>query len=140
MGKVLYPFNQCMFFDWNIQSTCIQCIMAIYVLIVIFLIVLDLFFLVFFYSFPLGVNLDLFLLTYTTATVTPDQRHICKLHHRSLHCWILNPLSKATIKPVSSWLLIRFVSTESQWEILFVVIYFDLMMIFSIVFGLLFLF
>ena len=43
----------------------------------------------------LGVKSELQLLAYTTATARPDLSHICKLHHSSQQCWILNPLSMA---------------------------------------------
>ena len=43
----------------------------------------------------LGVELELQLPAYTTATAMQDPSHICKLHHSSWHHWILNPLSKA---------------------------------------------
>ena len=43
----------------------------------------------------LGVELELQVLAYTTATATQDPSHICNLHHNSEQCQILNPLSKA---------------------------------------------
>ena len=43
----------------------------------------------------LGVEWELQLLTYATATATPDPRLICNLHHSSWQCRIPNPLSKA---------------------------------------------
>ena len=43
----------------------------------------------------LGVKLKLQMLAYVTATAMSDQSHICDLHHSSLHCRILNPLSEA---------------------------------------------
>ena len=43
----------------------------------------------------LGVESELLLLAYATATATPDPSHVCKLHHSSRQRWILNPLSKA---------------------------------------------
>jgi len=43
----------------------------------------------------LGVKLKLQLLTYTTATAMWSLSYICKLHHSSQQCRILNPLSKA---------------------------------------------
>ena len=43
----------------------------------------------------LGVKLELQLLAYTTATVTPDLSHVCNLHHILQQCQILNPLSGA---------------------------------------------
>ena len=43
----------------------------------------------------LGVESELQLLAYATATATWDPRHICDLHHSSWQCQILNPLSEA---------------------------------------------
>ena len=43
----------------------------------------------------LGVESELQLLTYTTATVMQDLSRICDLQHRSWKHWILNPLSEA---------------------------------------------
>ena len=43
----------------------------------------------------LGVELELWLPAYTTATATRDLSHICNLHHRFQQHWILNPLSEA---------------------------------------------
>ena len=43
----------------------------------------------------LGVELELQLLAYATATATLDPSHVCDLHHSSQQPWILNPLSKA---------------------------------------------
>ena len=43
----------------------------------------------------LGVESELQLPAYTTATAGWDLSRICKLHHSSQQCWILNPLSKA---------------------------------------------
>ena len=63
-----------------------------------------LFFVLFFFLGPhpwhmeiprLGVQLELQLPAYTTATATPDPTRICDLHHSSRQSWILNPLSKA---------------------------------------------
>ena len=42
----------------------------------------------------LGVQLELQLPAYTTATAAPDWNHICDLHHGSWLRWILNPLSE----------------------------------------------
>ena len=42
----------------------------------------------------LGVKSELQLLVYTTATVTPDLSHVCKVHHSLWQHWILNPLRK----------------------------------------------
>ena len=43
----------------------------------------------------LGVELELQLLVYTTATATWDPSHVFNLYHSSRQCWILNPLSEA---------------------------------------------
>ena len=42
----------------------------------------------------LGVQLELQLLAYTTATATQDPSHDCDLHHSSRQCQIFNPLSE----------------------------------------------
>ena len=44
----------------------------------------------------LGVDLELQLLAYTTATATPDPSLVCNLHRGSQQRWILNPLSEAS--------------------------------------------
>ena len=41
-----------------------------------------------------GVQLELWLLAYTTATATPDLSLVCNLHHSSRQCQIPNPLSE----------------------------------------------
>ena len=43
----------------------------------------------------LGVESELQVPAYTTATATPDPSLICDLHHSSWQCQILNPLSEA---------------------------------------------
>ena len=43
----------------------------------------------------LGVELELQLLAYVTATATEDPGPVCDFHRNSLQRWILNPLSKA---------------------------------------------
>ena len=43
----------------------------------------------------LGVESELLLPAYTTATATRDLNHICDLPHSSRQCWILHPLSEA---------------------------------------------
>ena len=43
----------------------------------------------------LGVESELLLLTYATATASWDPSWVCDLHHSSQQCWILNPLSEA---------------------------------------------
>ena len=46
-------------------------------------------------SSQLGVESELQLPAYTTATAMQDLSCICDLHHSSQPCQILNPLSKA---------------------------------------------
>ena len=60
----------------------------------------------------LGVELELQLPAYTTAGQDPS--HICKLHHSSLQCWILNPLSEARDQTYDVMVL-RLVST-APWQ------------------------
>ena len=43
----------------------------------------------------LGVQMELQLLAYTTATATQNLSCVCDLHHSSQQCWILNHLGKA---------------------------------------------
>ena len=43
----------------------------------------------------LGVELELWLSAYITATAMPYLSHGCDLHHSSQQCPILNPLNKA---------------------------------------------
>ena len=43
----------------------------------------------------LGVELELQLLAYATATATRDPSYICDLHHSSQQCQIPNPLIEA---------------------------------------------
>ena len=43
----------------------------------------------------LGVELELQLPAYATATAMFDMSHVCDLHHSSQQCRILNPLSEA---------------------------------------------
>ena len=43
----------------------------------------------------IGVESELQLPAYTTATAMSGLSHFCKLQHSSWHYWILNPLSKA---------------------------------------------
>ena len=68
----------------------------------------------------LGVESELHLLAYATATAIHDPRYVCDLHHSSqqhqilyLTCW-----ARPGIKPASSWVLIGFVTTDPQQELL----------------------
>ena len=42
-----------------------------------------------------GVEWELHLPAYATATAMPDLSHVCELHHSPRQHWILNPLSEA---------------------------------------------
>ena len=44
-----------------------------------------------------------------------DLSCLCDLHHSSQQCQILNPLSEA--EPISSWILVRFISIAPQREL-----------------------
>ena len=58
----------------------------------------------------LGVESELQLPIYTTATAMQDLGHIFDLHHSSWQHQILNPLSNARVEPASSWMLVSFIS------------------------------
>ena len=58
----------------------------------------------------LGVESELQLPAYATATATKDPSRVCDLHHSSWRGWILNPLSKARDQPESSWIPVRFLN------------------------------
>ena len=45
----------------------------------------------------IGVESELQLLAYTTATAMADPSRICNLHHSPRQCWILNSLSEARV-------------------------------------------
>ena len=66
----------------------------------------------------LGIELELQLLAYVTATAILDLSPIFNLRHRSRQHSILNPLSEVRDRtPASSWILARLVTTEPQWEL-----------------------
>ena len=65
----------------------------------------------------LGVELELQLPTYATATAMPDPSQVCNLHHSPQQCQTLNPLSKARDQILTSWFLVGFVSAAPQWEL-----------------------
>ena len=58
-----------------------------------------------------GVELDLQLPAYTTATAMQNPSYICDLHHSSWQLWIFNPWSEARdrtcILMVTSWICFR---------------------------------
>ena len=66
----------------------------------------------------LGVELELQLPVYTTATATPDPSCICELHHSSRQCQILSQThwARPGTEPTSSWVLGGFISATPQRE------------------------
>ena len=61
-------------------------------------------------EFPrLGVESELQLPGYATAM--PDPSHVCDLPHSLWQCHIINPRVGQRIKSMSSWVLIRFITT-----------------------------
>ena len=73
----------------------------------------------------LGVKSELQLQAYTIDTTMLDPSCFCNIHHSLQQCQILNPLSKARIEPASSWILLRFVTSELYQELHFA-LFFDL--------------
>ena len=60
----------------------------------------------------LRVKSELQLLAHTTATAMADPSSVFDLHHGLWKHPILNPLSKAVIKPETLWILVEFVTAE----------------------------
>ena len=69
-------------------------------------------------SSRLGVEWELLPPAYTMAPVTPNPSYVCNLNQANNHsnAKSFNPL-RPGIKPESSWILVRFVTTEPQWEL-----------------------
>ena len=65
----------------------------------------------------LGVESELQLLAYSTATAMRDLSLVCDLHHSSRQCWILNPLSEARDR-TRNLMDIRLITAEPQKELL----------------------
>ena len=66
----------------------------------------------------LGVESELQLPAYTTATAMQDLSCICNLHHSSWQGWIFIKLSKARDQTHILMVLVGSISTEPQWELL----------------------
>ena len=68
----------------------------------------------------LGVKSKLHLLAYPTATATSDLSRICKLHHSSRQCRILDQLFEARDQTcslmVTSWTCFCWATTGKLWE------------------------
>ena len=65
----------------------------------------------------LGVESELQLLAYTTATTAQDLSRIYDLHHSSRQRQILDPLTRPGMEPACSWILVGFVSVAPQWQL-----------------------
>ena len=63
----------------------------------------------------LGVKLELQLPAYATAM--PDLSRVCDLHHRHGNAISLTYWARPGIAPASSWMPVRFISTESRREL-----------------------
>ena len=72
----------------------------------------------------LRVKLELQPMACTTATAMQDPSCVCDPYHSSWQRQILNPLSRLGMEPVSSWILVRFISAEPRWELLFFILLF----------------
>ena len=73
----------------------------------------------------LGVESELQLSAYTTATATRDPSCVFDLHHSSWQRRSLTHCARPGIEPASSWILVRFVSVAPQQNsFLFYFIYF----------------
>ena len=66
----------------------------------------------------LGVGSELQLVAYATATATWNPSLICNLYHSSQQHQIPDPLSKARDRTCIPGILVRFISTTPQWELL----------------------
>ena len=51
------------------------------------------------------------------TTAMWDPSHFWDLHHSSQQCWMLYNWARPEIEPMSSWILVEFVTTEPQWEL-----------------------
>ena len=59
----------------------------------------------------LRIESELHLPAYTTAIAMPDPSHIWNLHHSSGKAGFLTRWARPRIKPVSSWILVKFVTS-----------------------------
>ena len=66
-----------------------------------------------------GVESELQLPAYVTATATWDPSRLCNLHHGSQQCQILNPLSKDRDR---TCVLVSVITAEPQWELAWLVL------------------
>ena len=66
----------------------------------------------------LGIESELQLWAYTTATAMQDRSHICDLYHSLWQCWILNPLRKACMA-MNLPLRTAFMASHRFWMVMF---------------------
>ena len=66
----------------------------------------------------LGVKLEQQLMAYTPATAMQDPSHICNSLHSSRQRHSSTHWGGPGIEPSSSWILLRFITTKPQWELL----------------------
>ena len=64
-----------------------------------------------------GVQLELQLLAYSTATAMPDLSRICDLHSSSWQCWVPDTLSEARDKTHIFMDTTQISSIVPQWEL-----------------------
>ena len=74
----------------------------------------------------LGVESELQLPAYATATTMQDPSHICNLHYSSWQRRILNPPSEARDWTHVLWIPVRFITTEPQGELQFIIYLFQI--------------
>ena len=67
------------------------------------------------------VELELQMPAYNTDTARQNPRHVCNLAHGNTGS--LTHRARPGIEPVSSWILVRFVTTEPQWKLFFFFIF-----------------
>ena len=74
---------------------------------------------IYFFFFWGGVILGPYMTHGSSQARGPIGAIAAGLHHSSWQCQILNPLSEARprIEPASSWILVRFVFSESRWKL-----------------------
>ena len=65
----------------------------------------------------LGVELELQLPAYTTATAVQDLSRVCDLYHSSRQCQIPDPLSEARDRTYILMHIIGLVSASPQWKL-----------------------
>ena len=70
-----------------------------------------------------GIESELQLPAYTTATAKQDLSHVCDLPHSSRQCRILNPLGEARDRTHNFTVPSRLVSAVPQWELLILTIF-----------------